>query len=382
MNSSNNKWYWIVGVVIIVVIIVLAQGGGNSKDNKSEPIKIGFIGPLTGDGASYGIPFKNAVTMATAEINATGGINGRQIQMIYEDGKCGKDAATASQKLVNVDKVKIIIGGFCSGESLAALPVTSAAKVILFSPGSSNPILTGANKYFVRNYPSDALPGIRIAQLMVDRGIKNVAVVSETSDAAIGLRKVFIDEFGRLGGKVVADETFTTGTRDFRSNLTKIKNSSPQAMYVIGQSPATDELVIRQANEIGLKTQLFGGFEIFGSEDMLKDVPNLLEGSIYMEPSLDETAKQTADFISKYKSQYQSFGGLPSIYAATSYDAVYILKDMVEKYGMDTDKIADGLRQIKDWKGAEGVLTINQQGDPEFQYTVRVIHDGKVENLK
>ncbi len=379
---TGKIWTWIAVAIVVIGGGWWLLSGSSAPKAEAGPIKVGFIGPLTGDAASYGIPFQNAVKMATDEINASGGINGRQLQIIYEDGKCGTAAASAAQKLISIDHVQIIIGGFCSGESLAAEPITTANKVILFSPGSSSPKLTGISKYFDRNYPSDSLPAIKIAQLMTQKGLKNVGVITETSDAAVALRQAFVDEFQKLGGNLIADESFTTGTTDFRSALTKIKSANPDAVYVIGQTPASDELIIKQMDDIGLKTQLFGGFELFGGEKMLQDIPNLLEGAIYMEPSLDETATTTKSFIDKYTAQYKTFGGLPTIYAATSYDAVYIIKDMIEQYGMNTDVIAQGLRQLKDWHGAEGTLTIDQNGDPQFQYAVRVIHNGKVENLK
>jgi len=375
---------WIAGLVVVVFVLVWGYLAfkGPSLPASNEPIKIGFIGPLTGDAASYGISEQNSVKMAVDEINLQGGIKGHQLQVVYEDGQCGNMAATAAQKLVNIDQVKIILGGFCSGESLSALPITKSKKVILFSSGSSNPTLTGASKYFARNYPSDALPGKRIAEFMIEKGHKTSGIITETSDAAVGLRKVFIDRFVELGGKVVADESFVTGTKDFRTTLTKIKEANPSALYVIGQTPASDELIIKQMNEVRLKTQIFGGFEMLGGDKILKNIPTLLEGSLYMEPALDENSTTTKGFTDKYLSLYKNFGGLPEIYSATTYDAVYLLKEMIEKYGLDTDKISEGLRQVKDWKGVEGSLTINENGDPEFQYVIRVIHNGKVETLR
>ena len=132
-------------VIWVVVVLVVLWGGYSFLQSPSEPVstdptKIGFIGPLTGDAAVYGELLRNVIQLAVNEINAAGGIGGRQIEMIYEDGKCnGKDGANAMQKLVNVDQVKIVIGGFCSSESLAAAPIAMNNKVLLFSPGSSSP---------------------------------------------------------------------------------------------------------------------------------------------------------------------------------------------------------------------------------------------------
>ena len=130
-------------IVWLIVIVVVIWAGWALLDKAPEaeagPIMIGFIGPLTGDAAAYGEPERDVVALAVEEINAAGGINGRQISVIYEDGKCdGTASASAAQKLVNVDKVKVIIGGFCSGETLGAAPIAEQNKVILISPSSTS----------------------------------------------------------------------------------------------------------------------------------------------------------------------------------------------------------------------------------------------------
>src|SRR5262249_40877175 len=130
----------------------------------ANTIKIGWIGPLTGSVAAYGEAGQNVTQLAVDQINASGGINGKQIQVIYEDGACdGTTAANAMQKLATVDQVQIVWGGFCSAESLAAVPIATQDKVLLFSMGSSNPKLTGISPYFFRDYPSDNSEGSVLA---------------------------------------------------------------------------------------------------------------------------------------------------------------------------------------------------------------------------
>ena len=110
----------IIGIVVIILIVVGISyfGKNSSQPTSQEPIKIGFIGSLSGDAASYGETEKNTTELALEEINSKGGINGRVVNIVYEDGKCnGKDATNAVQKLINIDKVKIIFGGTCSAET-------------------------------------------------------------------------------------------------------------------------------------------------------------------------------------------------------------------------------------------------------------------------
>src|SRR6185503_8361170 len=112
------------------------------------------------------------------KLNAAGGVDGKQVTMIYEDAKCnGQDGANAAQKLVNVDKVQAIIGGFCSGETIPAVPVAASGKVVLLSPGASSPKLTNISPYFFRDYPSDASQVVIYSELATQRGWKTVAVM-------------------------------------------------------------------------------------------------------------------------------------------------------------------------------------------------------------
>src|SRR4051812_38203363 len=115
MNKSAKMMWSVVGVVVVIGLV----WWGMAKNNASASvIKIGAIGPFTGDAAVYGQPMQNTIKLAVDQLNAAGGINGKQIEMVYEDGKCdGQDGASAAQKLVNVDGVQSIIGGFCSGET-------------------------------------------------------------------------------------------------------------------------------------------------------------------------------------------------------------------------------------------------------------------------
>ena len=159
-----------IGAILIILIVLvvgyfLAQG--SAPEEGDDIITIGFIGPLTGDAVSYGEPISNGVRMAVDDINQAGGVNGKMLEVIYEDGRCtNEDALNAAQKLVNIDGVKMIIGGACSGETLAMLPVTEAAGVVVISPSASSPDLTGAGRFFFRNSPSDAEGGRKLAELV------------------------------------------------------------------------------------------------------------------------------------------------------------------------------------------------------------------------
>jgi branched-chain amino acid transport system substrate-binding protein len=374
----STTWKWIVGLVV-VVLAVWGLSGLN-KPKETGPIKIGSILPLTGDAASYGEPFGNILKLAVDQINQNGGIDGRTIELIIEDGRCnGKDATSAAQKLVNVEKVHIIIGGFCSGESLAALPVTSQAKVFLFSPGSSSPDLTGINKYFARNYPSDSSQGIVVAETASkNKKWKKVAVIQEATDYSVGLWKSFSEHFEELGGTVVREE-FSPQSNDFRSQLTKLKGENPDAFFVIVQTPAAARRILVQTKEINWNVPIIMADAIIGDPSFISDFADRLEGAIGAEFGVDVTNLKFQNLLAVYKEKYGEEPPYQS-YAQTIWDSAFIVADGLREVGNDGGAFADWIRELKNWQGASGLVTIGENGDLVGGHKSKIVIDGKVVN--
>src|SRR3989338_8967946 len=162
--TKEVKLFWgVVALAVVIIIVALARtpsGGPGSGALPQGSVKIGVVVPLTGNKAAYGIPLRRAAELALEEINMGGGIAGKPLEAVWEDGKCeAKDATAAAQKLINVDGVKIIFGGVCSSETLAMAPLTEAAKVLVVSPSATSPDITAAGDYIFRTAPSDAAAG-------------------------------------------------------------------------------------------------------------------------------------------------------------------------------------------------------------------------------
>jgi branched-chain amino acid transport system substrate-binding protein len=374
MNSTTK---YIIGIIIVVIVIAVGYSlKGPSKPVSTEPIKIGFIGPLTGEAASIGESMKNAIAIAIEEINNFGGINNQLLKIIYEDGKCtGKDAANAAQKLINVDKVNFIIGGACSGETLGAAPIAESSKVILISPVSSSPDITDAGDYIFRTFASDASSGNKIAEAVINAGHKNIAVISEQTDYSQALKKVFEDRFEELGGTITISEAYTTNTKDFRTQLAKMKATSPDAMYLVPQTPQSGEILLRQMKEAGITTPKFSN-ELATIDLLTKS--GLSEGIIYAEVSFDENSPLSKEFFDKYITKYEVVDpNTPPIYITSTYDAVNLLKEMIEKYGNDSEAVKKGLYKVNNYAGVSGPLTIDENGDAVIEYGLKMIKDGK-----
>lgn len=371
----------VVAIIIILLVIwgIWAISNRAEAPQTSEPIKIGFIAPLSGDAAVYGEPARNVVNLAVEEINSAGGINGSEVEIIYEDGKCnGKDASNAAQKLINSDKVMAIVGGFCSSESLAAVPIAESAKVVLLSPGSSSPDLTGKSPYFFRNYPSDASQGTVLANVAFgEKKWKKVAFIQEQLDYPLGIFKAFSAEFEKLGGTVVKEE-FPTNANDFRSQLAKLRTQNPDALFIDTQTPAAAERILKQLSDLKWKPALIVSDAVSGDLKTVENNKAALEGALAAEFGTDSSNPKFSQLLENYKAKYGS--ELPyQSYGQTEYDAIYVLVDGIKAVGYDGEKLAAWSRTIRDWDGASGKITIDQNGDRVGGHVAKVIKNGKVE---
>lgn len=371
----------IAGVIVIILIIFgFSYFGKNSRQSAvKEPIKIGFIGVLSGDATSYGETEKNATELALEEINSNGGINGRVLNIVYEDGKCnGKDATNATQKLIDIDKVKVILGGTCSAETLAMAPITEKNKIILFSSFSSNPEITNSGDYVFRNSPSD----IDVAKLdaeTISKSFKKVAIISENTDYSQGVRAVMKSIFEKGAIEIVADEVYSGSVSDFRTILAKIRSTKPEVLYVNpGTSGKAGGVIVKQARELGLTMPIHGNFSL-GTQDSLSVGGKFMDGVVISDSSKLSDSGNT--LLIKYKNK---FGKMPAVdlLMTAAYDRVYLIKDAISKNGYDTDGIRDYLYALKNYNGTLGNYNFDKNGDivgmgEGVGFSNYVIKDGK-----
>lgn len=377
-----------IAIAILAISFAALSSCGKSTTvqedlSKNGVIKFGFVGALTGDAAAYGDPSYKGVQMAVEEVNASGGINGKKLEVIYEDGKCtGKDATTAFQKLTQIDGVKVVIGGSCSGETLPMATMAEKGRVILFTPLATNPDITYAGDLVFRNAPSDAMSGFTLAGAAYNVfGYRSVALINENTDYAQGIRRVFSRTFTDLGGKLVADENFNPKVTDFRAQLVKIKSSKPDAILINTQGPQTGSLVAIQARELGINVRILTN-EVLGSTDGIKNAGDAVEGMVWAQPALDEESNPTTKkFLETYRSKYNEEPGFP-FYAAASYDALKILAKAVFDVGLDVERVRDWLYALKDYDGASGVGTIDKNGDTIRELQLFIAKDGKIQLFK
>jgi len=373
--------------ILLVLVSILAIGCQQAADTSStaetvdevQEFVIGGLMPFTGDAAAYGVDQRKIVDLALEEINSEGGVNGKPIRVIWEDGTCTpRDASSAAQKLISVDGVKVILGGVCSGETLGAAPVAESNQVILFSPASSSPDITNAGDFVFRNYPSDAATGKASAEFAIESGHTSVCVITEQTDYAQGVSGIFKDTFTELGGTIDVDEDFLSEASDFRTQLTKISESDCTIWALYPQTSANIVKVLRQAKELGIEKGLYTN-ELATADEALSnsDTAQMLEGALIPLVALDEDSELFTTFEASVLDKYGEMPStLPTIYSATAYDAVYIIRDALEECGEVPVCIRDFLYGIQNREGASGLITIDENGDVLFEFEMNIVRDG------
>lgn len=341
---------------------------GDSAKSK-EPIKLGWLGPLTGDVSSVGQADKDSVSLAVKEINKAGGINGRMLEMVYEDGACeSKIASDAGQKLINIEKVLAIIGGACTGETMAVAPVAEQNKVLMISYASTAPTVTKAGDYIFRVIASDDYQGSYAAEIVYNKlSKKKAALLYGMTDYHKGLANAFTKRFKELGGEIAVSETYLQDDRDFKTQLTKIKNSGVDVLYFAAYTEA-GIVGLKQMKELGLGMQIVGA-ETF-DDPKFKNTPGV-EGAIYTVPSSPENET----FKTKYLAE-TGRSDMP-VYVTQSYDAIMLLADVMKKAGVNPEDIKNELYKVKNYHGVSGAIGFDENGDiTSAKYEVKVFKNG------
>lgn len=360
----------------LAITSVLLTSCGQT-DSSSSVITLGALAPLTGDASSYGIDVQNSAALAVKDINAAWAAEGKTLELQWENGACnGKDAATAAQKLVDVDMIKVILGGFCSSETLAAAPITEPAQVVLFSSGSSSPDVTNAGDYVYRNWPSDSYQGTKLADFAAENGWKTVALISEETDYAKGIAGAFTTEFQAKGG-TVNEEKYLSEDTDFKTQITKLKATTPDVWFLNPQTPVKADVLFKQMKDMGIVGPFLLNDVAGTSSDMLNNYKDYLEGSYTATLYIDEASQGVKDFMTAYKATYNSDPNYLG-YDLTTYDAIWILAEAVAEVGNDGAAVKTYLDDFAGYDGLSGHIDFDVNGDPLVGHSVYKVVNGAI----
>jgi len=294
-------------------------------------------------------------------VNAAGGVKGRKIEVrVYDNQSKPEEAAQAANRLINQDNVLLILGEVASSNSMAMAEKAQPAKVPMISNASTNPKVTEIGDYIFRVCFIDPFQGYVMAKFSHDNlKLNKVAVLRDLGSAySQGLADVFERKYTEMGGKIVAGETYTKGSTDFRSQLTAIKRASPDAIYIPGYYNDIG-LIARQARELGITATLMGG-DGWDSEKLFELGGSAVEGSYFSNHySPDDPNPRVQKFIASYKAAY---GSVPDSLAALGYDAAMVAVDAIKRApSFDRAAIRDAIAQTKNFHGVTGSITLDEK---------------------
>jgi len=352
--------------VLPIVIIVLALAFSCSRPGEDNPapnntiLEIGYFGDLTGPTFNFGQSAINGVLMAASEVNQSGGINGRKIDIVIEDDKGSpEEAARLTAKLIDQDKVIAIIAGGTSGNSRAAAPKAQASHIPFISPSSTDPAVTETGNYIFRACFVDTFQGEVMASFAVNtlKAQKAAILTDFNSPYSKGLTDYFKLSFGRLGGTIVSEQTYTQGDADFKGQLSTIRSAEPDVIYIPGYYGDV-ALIAKQARMIGLTQPLLGG-DGWDAPELWQLGGDALNGAyISTHYSADNPSPGIQQFVDLYKQRYGNL--LPDAHAALAYDAARLLFDALARTGStDGDKLRDALAETKNFNGVTGVISMD-----------------------
>lgn len=358
-----------------VLTIVLGVVLFSSCKNDTNTIKIGSTLDLTGPNAVYGEQVKQGLDLAIDEINNSGGVGGKKIEIKYLDSKSdAKTAVTNAQQLISVNGSKILIGEISSNATQAMIPVVEQNNAFLFAPASSSPILSGISKNFARNWPSDDAEAASAAEFSKNKFLANTAaIIYVNSDYGTGLKNKFTKTFEDEGGKIVAAETYSVGATDFKTVLLKVKSNNPECIYLAG-NPKEMGACIKQLRENNLAAKIISNTGFLQS-DCLSLAGAAANGVVVPTPEYspnDSTKTKVFDFYKKFKAKYNAE---PTMVNANAYDAIYLIKEAIEKHGYDAPEIAAFIRNKQGYDGATGLINF-VNGDVEVGIVFKVIENG------
>jgi branched-chain amino acid transport system substrate-binding protein len=346
----------------LLLFLGLAASCSQQKNEDRSTVKIGFFGDLSGPTYNYGESAKNGVLMAADEINQSGGINGKQIDVVFEDDKGSPEAAAElTGRLIDNYKVVAIIGAGASGNSLAAAPKAQAAKVPLIAPSSTNPAVTQVGDYIFRACYIDAFQGEVMAKFAANtlKAKKAAIMLDFNNPYSRGLTDFFEFSFAKLDGHIVVKQSYKQDDADYRGQLSIIKAANPDVIYIPGYYGDV-ALIARQARQLGLTVPLLGadGWDAPELWELGGDALN--DSYISNHYSADDPAENIKTFVKNYRQRYRNL--TPDAHAALAYDALRFLAEAMQRAGTtEGPKLRDALAETKNFRGITGMISMDRQ---------------------
>lgn len=341
--------------------VATSEGETLEKEAEVQEIKIGCVAPLSGGVAVYGVECKNGIDLAIEELNAAGGIMGRPVTLIAEDDE-GDPAKSlnAFNKLTTKDGIDIVIGSLTSGCTKAMTTRAQAKGVLQMAPAATSPDITDAGNFIYRACFIDPFQGTvgGVFSAVNLNATKAAVLYNSGSDYSTGLYENYVKAFREHGGEIVAEESYANEDKNFTAQLTKIKNASPDVVY-LPDYYATVALIAKQLRDLGIDTPIVGADGWDGLTGIAGD--EVLNGYYSNHYSTSSTEPMVEKFVTSFRDKYNKD---PNSFAALGYDCVYLLRDAMERAGSTKASDVRAAMEESDGDYVTGHLTFDEKHNP------------------
>ncbi len=375
--TQTTRRQWLGATLAGVGMAALGGGGGAGRGTAfaqgtggGAPIRIAVVGPLTGAQAAFGAQMKTGAEQAVADLNAAGGVLGRQLALEVGDDACDPRQAVSVANQMASRRVQMVAGHFCSGSSIPASKVYADEGVLQISPASTNPNYTdqgGWNTFRVcgRDDQQGQVAGAYIAQHF--RG-KKVAILHDNSAYGRGLAEETKKALNAAGMQEALFAAYTAGERDYNALVSRMKAAGIDVIYVGGYHTEAG-LILRQAKEQGMNVTLIGGDALVTNE-FWQIAGAAGEGTLMTFSSDPRRRPQAAEVVQRFRSRNVD----PEGYVLYTYAAIQIWADAAKKLGAtDPRRVAQTLKSGGPWQSVLGPISFDRKGDvtvPDYVFYV------------
>ena len=361
--QRSMRWLSMGLVVGLAATLAACSETKSTGSATGGEIKMGVVLDITGAGASLGGPERQAIEMLAEQVNKAGGVNGRQIKLFIEDNQSTEDgAAKAASKLLNTEKVDILLGASRTGPSLAMRPLAEKAETPMISLAANVKIVDGS-KWVFKTAQNDRVVLEKMSEDMKAKGITKVAIARDASGFGEGIPEMLADIGKSAGIEVVKVEKFAPDATDFTSQMTNLRAASPQAVLIWGIPPAAGLAQKAYAQLVGTNIPVYQSHGI-GNQAFLDTAGDAAAGlraplgRMLVAGQLKDDDPQkpvVTKFIADFKAKYNAS---PSTFAGHAYDGFMIAVEALKKAGTDKAKLRDAIEATSKWPGVSGVFTM------------------------
>lgn len=365
-------------LAVVMCVCFFAGCGKTESASASDTYKIGGIGPITGSYANYGISVNQGAQLAVNEINAAGGINGKQVELSFQDSQGDPESAVNAYGKLMDWGMQMSLGGTFSGETASIVAAAKADDIMLLTPsGSADAAIDGNEKAF-RVCFFDSYQGTAAANYVVNNKMADsVGVFYESDyDYSVGLYESFKAQCDVNGLKIVETQTFTTSTNtDFSTQIDALVNSGAKIIFIPIYAEEASTFLTQAKGKFADDVFFFGADGLDGILGKVEHDPTIANNVLMLTPfAADSADENVQSFVKAYEA---AFGATPDQFAADAYDAVYIFKAAVEKAGTTSGEALAKVMQELEFSGVTGTMTWGADGNTSKDASAVLYFDGQ-----